>query len=588
MSTQSIIPANQIFQDIDGQPLENGYIYLGTAGLEPIANPISLYWDAALAVPATQPIRTTAGFPVNAGSPSRIYVDATDYSLLVSDKNNATIVSSLNNADRISGSNIIVKSVGASSVNRTLASKLSDSVSVKDFGATGDGVTDDSAAIQLAIDSQAKRILFPKGVYLCATALTYTNSANSTLILQGDNTTNWTTDTDGSIIKYTGSGIALKLDGNSSPIHTEILNLGFVGTASATNGVQIFEAWFVKIKNCLFKSFSAGNGINLTFGAGTAFTGITDIDGCAFSTNLNAIIADKYDTNVLNVIRNQFTANTKCVVSGTSAGATASRNFNIQGNTFDGNTGEIYSYGAAQGWNINENYFERAVIGTEPVITITSNGASGTNSGVRVCGNTFSVALTATMTYMNFDFIEGLYVLGNYSAYGDEVDRFSVTITNSNTENNIVAALTCPSGVVPFANKINGTVKSADGGGEYTPAFGGGATFGAPSTAYGYYNKINDRVTVDVFMISSGAPTGSTGSTLSISLPANLIARGAANYKASGSISYTSGWSTAPDYVNLVASGAAVTFGIKNSATAITAADMAGGIIMFTISYATV
>ncbi|HBL46077.1 MAG TPA: hypothetical protein DDZ90_22090, partial [Planctomycetaceae bacterium] len=36
---------------------------------------------------------------------------------------------------------------------------------VKSFGATGDGKTDDSAALQRAVDSKIGQIRFPKGVY---------------------------------------------------------------------------------------------------------------------------------------------------------------------------------------------------------------------------------------------------------------------------------------------------------------------------------------------------------------------------------------------------------------------------------------
>jgi polygalacturonase len=38
-----------------------------------------------------------------------------------------------------------------SSVNRTMTSKFQDTVSVKDFGATGDGTTNDTTAITLGI-----------------------------------------------------------------------------------------------------------------------------------------------------------------------------------------------------------------------------------------------------------------------------------------------------------------------------------------------------------------------------------------------------------------------------------------------------
>jgi hypothetical protein len=55
------------------------------------------------------------------------------------------------------------------SVTRTLNEKLGETPSVLDFGAVGDGVTDDRAAIQLALDAIALRgggsLLFPPGRY---------------------------------------------------------------------------------------------------------------------------------------------------------------------------------------------------------------------------------------------------------------------------------------------------------------------------------------------------------------------------------------------------------------------------------------
>lgn len=62
---------------------------------------------------------------------------------------------------------------GMASVIRGLQAKLEDAISVKDFGATGDGVTDDRAAIQSAIDTVngegGGTIFFPRGTYLIDT-----------------------------------------------------------------------------------------------------------------------------------------------------------------------------------------------------------------------------------------------------------------------------------------------------------------------------------------------------------------------------------------------------------------------------------
>ena len=54
------------------------------------------------------------------------------------------------------------------SVATTVQAKLRESVSVKDFGAVGDGVTDDTAAIQAALDSGAGKVLIPEGTYKVA------------------------------------------------------------------------------------------------------------------------------------------------------------------------------------------------------------------------------------------------------------------------------------------------------------------------------------------------------------------------------------------------------------------------------------
>ena len=69
---------------------------------------------------------------------------------------------------------------GSGAVARTTASKLQESVSVKDFGAVGDGTTDDTAAIQAAIAacSIGGTVLFPPGQFKLTSAITINKPIN--------------------------------------------------------------------------------------------------------------------------------------------------------------------------------------------------------------------------------------------------------------------------------------------------------------------------------------------------------------------------------------------------------------------------
>ena len=95
MSALSVEPPYPAFAEADGQPLEDGYIWIGTVNLNPVTNPIAAYWDSALTILAVQPIRTSGGYPVYQGTPSRIYA-ASDYSIQVQNKNGTVIYTSPN------------------------------------------------------------------------------------------------------------------------------------------------------------------------------------------------------------------------------------------------------------------------------------------------------------------------------------------------------------------------------------------------------------------------------------------------------------------------------------------------------------
>ena len=179
MSALSIQPTYPIFTETDGLPLENGYIWIGTANLDPQGNPINVYWDAALTIAAPQPIRTINGYPSRNGTPGRLYVNS-DYSIRVMNSKGSMVYSAPAATERYSQvvvditlANLEFLQNGTGAVVRTALSKMQDIVSVFDFMTTAQisDVVSNTASIDVTTCvfnalAESKKVYMPAGTWL--------------------------------------------------------------------------------------------------------------------------------------------------------------------------------------------------------------------------------------------------------------------------------------------------------------------------------------------------------------------------------------------------------------------------------------
>jgi hypothetical protein len=334
----------------------------------------------------------------------------------------------------------------AGAVNRTIYEKLTDSISVKDFGATGNGATDDTAAIQAAVSSLTSGgcVNIPAGVYLVSAAITIPNNVtvqgvgDSSQILANTDITVFTTSTattatiaSGIVIQNlyinnTVSGTKTKYDIILyNPNVCKIINVHIFSASLGYSNTNVGGIWLERpsvggaatafvnlIKDCFVQNNSIYlNNISdsqitggYVWGFNRSYAILLSNCGDIEVSNSGGIIPSQYNggvyllgvCNQIRIVNNYFDGNNSGVITGvgiyspqpqsSTSGSTATV---VVGNTFFLMQKESINLNDPIGWSITGNCFYNGNATNNFISDVLIIGQAIQPQGNTVTGNSF-------------------------------------------------------------------------------------------------------------------------------------------------------------------------------------------------------
>lgn len=181
MPAVSISPQPKLqFFDANGNPLSGGKLYSYDAGT---TTPRATYTDSTGNVANANPVI------LDTRGEASVWMDSGTYKLALYTSSNVLVwtvdgvggpdVATLAQLAASGGSALVgFLQAGTGAQTRTVQSKLRDTVSVKDFGAVGNGIADDTVAIQNAVNAlSANQTLVAEGHFLISTHINLKKSS---------------------------------------------------------------------------------------------------------------------------------------------------------------------------------------------------------------------------------------------------------------------------------------------------------------------------------------------------------------------------------------------------------------------------